>query len=72
MLLQKINRQDKKKHFIQIICSLLTKQIHPLQSLADSLEGREGDWESKGPQFKFCKGPSLRIGNNTTLRLMQQ
>ena len=34
--------------------------------MADSSDGRACDYGSKGPQFKPRKGPSLRMGNNTT------
>ena len=43
-----------------------------MKSIADSSDGRACEWGSKGPRFKSCQGPSLRIRNKTTLQLMQQ
>ena len=40
--------------------------------MAESSDGRVGDCRSKGPPFKPGHGLSLRIGNNTTLQLLQQ
>ena len=39
--------------------------------MAESSDGRVGDCRSKGPPFKPGHGLSLRIGNNTTLQLLQ-
>ena len=52
--------------------SLLPNSVNKMgkTSIADSLDGRAGDWGSKGPQFKPRKGPSLRIVINTNLQLM--
>ena len=47
------------------IKSLIVKDN--LEKMADSSDGRAGDWRPKGLHFKPRYGPSLGIENSTTL-----
>ena len=40
------------------------------ESMADISVGRAGEYRSKGLRFKPRLGPSLRLGNYSTLQLM--